>query len=104
MTAIGFIAGVLTIGGTVMQAVTSLRDFSRTEQEIVGAADAIDELRAEVKWWHLVQWIRHRRQVSQLLKESSSEYLAWKTVQWRLRSWSVLVVATIASFVAYLGG
>lgn len=97
------VAAVFALTGTVIQAVTALRELSVRDPQIVSAL-AIDDLKREVPRWRLVAWSRHQRIVKRLMEESPVEAAAYRRVWVALWTWSLLAASAAMATAGALGG
>lgn len=73
------VALVAALLGTVAQAILALRRV-RAAEPLAPSAIAIYDLKREVRWWHPIRRLRHRRALRRALQESPEEASAYRRV------------------------
>ncbi|MDM8084232.1 hypothetical protein QUV83_05600 [Cellulomonas cellasea] len=94
------IAALITMGGTVLQALSAFAEMREQDMEVLRTAVIVRDLRDEKGWWRPIASFRQRRLVRTLLASSPVEKTAYDRVNRMLTSWSLLATA---SFMATVG-
>lgn len=89
------VAAVMTVVGTVTQAVSAFGEMREQNAEVLRAAVVVRDLRDEHRWWRPVARWKQRRLVKELLAESPLERSAYDRVNRMLLSWSMLATAAL---------
>lgn len=105
MNLLNTLVPIVTVVGTGIQAIQSLRHLKDVDPEGHRAFVAIDDLKIEYPFSrHPVRWYRRRGEMAQLLRESPAEAKLYKRVRLQLAGWMLLVVASALGVVASLAG
>ena len=105
MNLLDFVVPILTLGGTAIQAIQSLRQLKELDPEAHRAFVAVDDLKIEYSLARdPARWYQRRHQMAQLLRESPVEARLYKRVQLQLLAWLLLFLASVLAVVAaFLG-
>jgi hypothetical protein len=87
-------AALLVVIGTMIQAYLHMLQV-RDERRDLGDWLAADILRREVGFWHPIRRYRRGREVSKLLAADPALRSRIRRVEWSLRSWELLVLASL---------
>jgi hypothetical protein len=87
-------AALLVLIGTMIQAYLHARQLA-DERNDLGDWWAASELRAEVGFWHPIRRYRRGREVKRLLATDPALQSRIRRVEWSLRSWELLVLASL---------
>lgn len=98
MRSVAVVAALLGAGGTVWQAVLSLRELGRQRREDVQLLQARDDLRREVRFWrNPFRWWRWRAEINDAVTEDERARL--KDLEGHLASWSLITAGVLVGLV-----